>query len=309
MARIIDGEKLAEKKEKELAKKVAEFKAAVGFPPKLVAVMIGDDPASKLYLKVKEKAARRVGILFEKKEFSATRRRKEIGEFIKALNINSSVHGIMVQLPLPKKLSILGAIAPSKDVDCLTPENLGLLMMGRPYFLPATVKAVDMVLEEAVRDTFLAHGRSDLRDSANGGEGHKFDRKDSLTASLAGRCIVVVGAGNLVGKPLAIHLKNLRATVTICDEYTRNLEEFTREAEILILATGVPSLIKKEMVKKGAVVIDIGSPEGDVDFDQVKKVASVITPVPGGVGPLTVSCLLENAWEAAKESWDRNLRE
>jgi methylenetetrahydrofolate dehydrogenase (NADP+)/methenyltetrahydrofolate cyclohydrolase len=165
------------------------------------------------------------------------------------------------------KFKILSAINPLKDVDCLTPENFGLLAMGKPRFLPATVKAILEIIKV-----------SGFR----------------LQAS----SIVIVGASNIVGKPLALHLSNLGATVTICRSKTKNLEKYTRQADLLVSATGVPKLIKKDMVKKKAIVIDVGFPVGDVDFENVSKVASFITPVPGGVGPLTVVCLLENVFQA-----------
>lgn len=280
MTIIFDGKKLAAEKEKILAKQGATFRKKFGIPPKLVAIIVGGNPASRLYLKVKEKAAKRVGIDFEKKEFPVSADPEQVILQIKNLNSDESIHGILVQLPLPKKLSIIhyplsiiGAIAPSKDVDCLTPGNLGRLMIGQPRFLPATVKAVIEIITIRDRNSFAS-----LED-------------------LKGKNVVVVGAGNLVGKPLAIHLKNLGATVTVCDEFTKNLAEFTKKAEILISATGIPGLIKKEMVKKGAVVIDVGSPKPDVDFKNVAQVASFITPVPGGVGPMTVVSLLENLLE------------
>ena len=272
MVKIIDGRKLALVKEKQLAYDVAEFKKKYQRTPKLVSILIGDNPASKLYLSLKEKAARRVGIEFEKKQFSVNKAEKEIYKFIRKKNLDETVSGIMVQMPLPKKFNpfwLVAKIDPEKDVDCLTPENLGLVAMGKPIFLPATVKAI----LEVIRNLKL-----EIRNSA----------------------VAVVGASNIVGKPLTLHFSNLGATVTLCRSKTKNLAHFTQEADILVSATGVPGLIKAKMVKKGAVVVDVGSPKGDVDFEEVKKVASFITPVPGGVGPLTVICLLENVLVAVK---------
>ncbi|HUS60166.1 MAG TPA: tetrahydrofolate dehydrogenase/cyclohydrolase catalytic domain-containing protein [Nevskiaceae bacterium] len=275
MVKIIDGRKLALIKEKKLAREVANFKKTSGISPKLVSIFIGDPPirrASQLYVNLKEKTAKRVGILFEKKAFSANKDPKVIYEYIKKKNIDRGVSGIMIQLPLPPKIDpfwLVSKIDPEKDVDCLTPENLGLVAMGKPIFLPATVKGILAIIK-------------------------------NIQHPIEGANVVVVGASNIVGKPLAIHLSNLGATVAVCRSRTKNLSNFTRKADILVSATGVPKLIKKEMVKKGAVVIDAGSPRGDVFFEEVKKVASFITPVPGGVGPLTVICLLENVLVAAR---------
>jgi len=270
---IFDGKKLAAEKEKILAKKVAEFKKATGIRPKLVAVMVGENEANKIYLRKKSEAAKRVGMEMEIFKLNEP---EELIKLIREKNKDKKTHGVMIQMPLPEKLKIenwelkiLGAIAPRKDVDCLTPENFGLLAMGKPRFLPATVKAIMEIINV-----------SSFR----------------LQASSIG----IVGASNIVGKPLALHLSNLGATVTICRSKTKNLEKYTRQADLLISATGVPKLIKKDMVKKGAVVIDVGSPVGDVDFENVSQIASFITPVPGGVGPLTVVCLLENVFQAAK---------
>lgn len=271
MRKVLEGKKLAQELEKEIKKKVEDLQKKHGFTPKLVSIMVGDNEASNLYLSAQKKAAARVGILFEKKLFSSKIDPKQIYRYINSLNRDRGVHGIVIQTPLPKKLEpfwLVSKIDPEKDVDCLTPENLGLLMLGRPVFLPAVVKAVLLILKRE-------------------------------KVKLKGKNVVIVGAGDFVGKPLTIHLKNLGATVALCDEYTQNLKEWTRKGEILISATGVAGLIKKEMVKKGAIVVDVGSPDPDVGFDEVKKVASLITPVPGGVGPLTIVCLLENTLQSA----------
>jgi len=278
MAIIFDGKKLAAEKEKILAKKVAEFQKATGIRPKLVAVMVGENEANKIYLRKKSEAAKRVGMEMEIFKLNEP---EELIKLIREKNKDKKTHGIMIQLPMKMqnskcksqnenlKFKILSAINPLKDVDCLTPENFGLLTMGKPRFLPATVKAIMEIINV-----------SGFR----------------LQASSVG----IVGASNIVGKPLALHLSNLGATVTICRSKTKNLEKYTRQADLLVSATGVPKLIKKDMVKKGAVVIDVGSPVGDVDFENVSQIASFITPVPGGVGPMTVVCLLENVFQAAK---------
>jgi len=266
MAVIFDGKKLAAQKEEILKAKVA----MLNFFPKLTAVSLGDDPASQIYLRLKGHSAGRIGIDFEKKEFTEGVDYQEIIREIQKANQDEKVWGIMVQLPLPRKLEIgnwkleiLGAIAPSKDVDCLTKENLDLLKAGKPHFLPATVRGIMEILK---------FGKIKLR----------------------GKKIVVVGAKGFVGRPLVDYLRSLGSDVVGVDKETPDLGTKTKEADILISATGVPNLIKKEMVKKGVVVVDVGSPRGDVDFEKVEEIASFITPVPGGVGPMTVICLFEN---------------
>lgn len=270
---LFDGKKIAFKKEEKLKLKVGEL-LKKGIVPKLVSIMIGENPESEVYLRLKGEAAERVGIKLEVVRFSEEVKSKKVIKYIEKLNKDPKVHGIMIQMPLPEKSSVasyqssvLSAIEPSKDIDCLTPQNLGLLMMGKPRFCPAVVKAVIEIIE-----------------------------------NLRGQHVCVVGASNLVGKPLAMMLLSLGATVTICQDTTKNLCEFTKKADILISATGVPGLIKKEMVKPEAVLIDVGEKRvgnkvlGDVD-KKIKEVASFLTPVPGGVGPVTVVCLLENLIE------------
>ena len=284
MAKIVDGKKIAQEIEGKLKREVSLL-GKRGLAPKLVSIIIGGDPISHLYVRLKQKAAERVGIEFEKKVFPVAVGYETLKMYFGLKNKDKRVHGIMVQLPIPgsgrqkskdRSLKILSLIDPKKDVDCLTPENFGLLAMGRQRFLPATVEAVL---------TILKHEK----------------------VKLLGKNIVVVGASNIVGKPLALILKNLNemGTVTICRSKTKDLPSFTKKADILISATGVRSLIRAEMVKSGAAVVDVGESRlkgkvvGDVDFEQVKKVASLITPVPGGVGPLTVVSLLKNTFLAA----------
>ncbi len=264
MAVIFDGQKLAQEKEKRLKAAVKKLKTK----PKLAVVLVSDDPASRLYVELKKEAAERVGIDFELKKFGKSASEKEIIAYLQEKNADRTVSGIIIQLPLPKGLNeliIRRAIHPFKDVDCLHPKNLGMLLLGKPTYYPAAVKAVLEIL--------LTRSRS-----------------------IKGREVVIVGASNLVGKPLAMVLSNLGATVTVCRSKTRDLASHTRRAEILITATGKAGLIKKEMVKKGAVVIDVGETKADV-AKEVAQVASLITPVPGGVGPLTVVSLLENVVE------------
>lgn len=270
MVVIFDGKKFAQGKEGVLQQ---EFKrlAKRGHSLRLVSILIGQDPASRLYVSLKEKVANRIGVVFEKQELPEDVEIKELTDFIESQNNDSGVRGIMVQLPLPatfdnKTMAILRKIAPQKDVDCLTPENLGLLMMGESRVLPATVRGIWEILEKA-----------------------GINRK-----TIVGKNTCVLGRSDIVGKPLANLLINRGATVTVCHHQTKDLACLIKRADIVISATGSPNLVKGEMVKEGAIVIDVGSPKGDVDFGSVVKKASFITPVPGGVGPMTVVSLLEN---------------
>lgn len=280
MAVVFDGLKFAQKKEKKLKTAVAKMKVK----PKLAMILVGNDKASRVFVNLKKEAAERTGIKFELKKFSASASEKEIIDFIKEKNGEKETTGIIIQLPLPKKLNetrLRRSIHPFKDVDCLHPENLGLLMMAKPVFYPATVRAILEILSRVPPSEESLPATSE--------EGLSTGQPRGLT----GREVVIVGASNLVGKPLAMVMSNFGATVTLCRSKTRDLAKHTREAEILITATGKPGLIKKEMVKNGAVVIDVGELKGDVAKD-VEGKASFITPVPGGVGPVTVVSLLEN---------------
>jgi len=276
MVVIFDGQKFAQDKEKVLQWEFEKL-TKKGCSLKLISILVGQDPASRLYVSLKEKAANRIGVVFEKQEFSENVDAKELTDFIKNQNNDSSVGGIMVQLPLPvafddnKTMTILREIAPQKDVDCLTPENLGLLMIGKSRVLPATVRGIWEILGEA--------GINE--------------------ETIVGKNVCILGRSDIVGKPLANLLINRGATVTVGHRQTKNLSCITKRADIIISATGSPNLVKGEMVKEGAVVIDVGSPKGDVDFNSVVKKASFITPVPGGVGPMTVVSLLENFLDLA----------
>jgi len=281
MAIIFDGKKLAGELAEKLDRDVTEFKVKTGITPKLVSILVGDDPASVLYTKIKQKKAKSVGIDFIKKEFPENVEPEELISVIEQLNKDNSVHGIMIQLPLPRQSVIrnsqsviVDTINPQKDVDCLTSVNLELVKQGKPRFLPATVQAIFKIINQIPRG---AGTNSPLR---------------------CERSYCVVGSSGMVGKPLADYLENQGYQVNLCDEFTPDISVFTKQADILISATGIPNLIKKEMVKAGVVVIDVGSPVGDVDFENVSQVASFITPVPGGVGPLTVISLLENTLQA-----------
>ena len=276
MAVIFDGKKFAHEKEKSLRR---QFKLIVDkkkIAPKLVSILVGNNPTICLYTRLKKEAAERVGVNFEKVEFAEKAKDRQIKEYIKKLNKNPRVGGIMVQLPLPvslkdKKGEIVETIVPTKDVDCLTPENLGLLMMGRPRVLPATVRGIWEIL-----------GRARINEK-----------------TIVGKNVCVLGRSDIVGKPLANLLINRGATVTVCHRRTKDLACLIKRADIIISATGSPNLVKGEMVKEGAIVIDVGSPKGDIDFDSVIKKASFITPVPGGVGPMTVISLLGNFLDLA----------
>lgn len=249
---------------------------------------------------------------------SALSNEKRIGEVVKKIkeeNEDPGVHGVMVQLPIQGigdraegLVKVLSAIDPEKDVDCLTPENLGRVIMGRPRWLPATVKAVMEIVELGIQNTGVRIQESEFRrQNLEELETKDFSERGSLEkleTILRGKRVVVVGAGLEVGRPLVAHLSNLGASVLWVTRTERNLGEIVRQAEILISATGRPGLIKEEMVAKGAMVIDVGSPKGDVEFEPLdsgtKDKVEFITPVPGGVGPVTVACLMENVVRSAE---------
>lgn len=274
---IFDGKTFAKLKEEDLKNKVAKLREKNIFP-KLVSILADDSKESALYVSLKEKFSQRIGATYEIHSF-AEGEIDQVIEDIKKANQDHLVHGIMVQLPVMGEEKILPMISPLKDVDCLTEENLGLVLKGEPRFLPATVRAVRDILQKATEDN---------------GQQEKW---------LAGKNVCIIGASIIVGKPLAILLSDLGATVTICRSTTKELSEVTKKADILISATGAVELIKKEMVKEGAIVIDVGISKllregkfrvvGDVS-EEVASKASFITPVPGGVGPVTVACLFEN---------------
>ena len=281
MAIVFDGIKFAKKKEEKLKLAVKKLK----IKPKLVVVLVGDSPASQLYVRKKKEAAERVGIEFELKKFKKSASEQAIIGFIKKKNGEKAATGIIVQLPLPKKfneIKIRRVINSDKDVDCLHQNNLGLLMMGKPVYMPAAVKAVLEIILIAVTPPRSASAHL---------------AGVTISERLRGKNVVIVGGGNLVGKPLAMVLSNLGATVTICRSPTLDLAKHSREADILVSAVGKQSLITKEMIKKGAVVIDVGE-KGDVKKDVVQT-ASFIALVPGGVGPMTVVSLLGNMVELA----------
>lgn len=282
MVVIFDGKKLAQEREKILLKKFKSLSVKKQ-KLKLISVLIGQNPASRLYVSLKERAANRIGIIFEKREFPADVDAKELIDSISSQNNDSEVGGIMMQLPLPAQLkgdkeSIINNISPQKDVDCLTATNLELLTMGKATLWPATVRAIWEILQKAA-----------------------IDKK-----TIVGKNICVLGRSSVVGQPLANLLINWGATVSVCHRQTKDIAYLAKRADIIVSATGMSNLIKGEMVKEGAVVIDVGSPQGDVDFKKVIKRASFITPVPGGVGPVTIISLLENFYDLIKkENWSR----
>lgn len=287
---IFDGKAHALIKREECKRRVLALKEK-GVFPKMVTILGDESSENELYASMKGKFAKEVGIEFLVHRFKITDKAEKIIKDIKEVNFDFSVHGLMVQLPIPEPF-VLESIDPKKDVDCLTSENLGLLMKGRPRFLPATVKAV---LEIIHNSKFKMQNYSS-----------KF-KIFGNEKWLAGETVCIVGASGIVGKPLAMVLSDAGATITVCRSTTKNLHDFTKNADILISATGAPELINEEMVKEKAVVIDVGISRllrdgryrvvGDV-HSKVAKKTSFLTPVPGGVGPVTVACLFENLLDA-----------
>jgi len=279
-ARILDGKALAASLRAAL-KATADGLAQRGLQPGLAAVLVGDDAASQVYVRNKIRACDETGVRSELHRFAADAPERAVLERIASLNADPKVHGILVQLPLPKQVNserALAAVAAQKDVDGFGAENLGALLAGRPGFVPCTPAGVMRLLEHA-------------------------------GVPLAGRHAVIVGRSTIVGKPMALLLLQKDATVTICHSKTARLADLTRQADILVAAAGRPRMIGAQMVKPGACVIDVGinrladgTLAGDVDFSPVRDIAGWITPVPGGVGPMTVAMLIENTVRAAAKS-------
>lgn len=278
MSVIIDGKELAKKIREDLAKEVVEIKKN-GINPKLAVIMVGDDKASKVYVKNKSKACQEVGIEYEEYLLKDNIEMEELLKIIDKLNNDKTVHGILLQSPIPKHLNIKEAfnrIDYKKDVDGFHPINVGKLTIGEDAFISCTPFGVIKMLEH-------------------------------YNIPTEGKNAVIIGRSNIVGKPLIQCLLNKNATVTICHSKTKNIEEITKKADILIAAMGVPKFVKENMVKEGAVVIDVGINRneegklvGDTDFDNIKDKASYITPVPGGVGPMTIAMLMNNVVKASK---------
>lgn len=292
-AKIIDGKKIAEEIRTELKEEAQKLTATTGITPGLAVILVGDNPASKVYVSSKQKACAEIGFYSEGYKFPTDVTEAEVLEKIAELNASEKIHGILVQLPLPDHINeqkILEAIAVEKDVDGFHPLNFGKLAQGMECFVPCTPLGI--------RELLL---RSQI--------------------PIKGKHVVIVGRSNIVGKPLALLLmqksEKADATVTVCHSRTKNLAEICRSADILVAAIGRAKFITAEMVKPGAVVVDVGvnrvedpsAPRGyclvgDVDFNTVKDIASAITPVPGGVGPMTIAMLLHNTLLAAKKTLD-----
>ena len=278
MATIIDGKELSKKLKEQMKDRVAQMRQQ-GIVPKLVVVLVGNNSASEVYVRNKHKACGEVGIESEVIKMPEETTQQELLDVVKGLNEDRTVDGILVQLPLPGQINekvVLRSILPEKDVDGFHPVNVGLLSIGDDCYAPATPSGIIAMFKE-------------------------------YGIEIAGKHCAIIGRSNIVGKPMAALLLRHNATVTVCHSKTQNLGELTRQADIVIVATGHRHTLTADMVKEGAVVIDVGMNRnelgklcGDVDFDEVKEKASFITPVPGGVGPMTITELLENTILAAQ---------
>ena len=276
---IIDGKALALRLREGIAQEVNRLQTDTGVKPGLAAVLVGDDPASAVYVRNKKIACEKAGIYPQEHLLPASTKQEALLELIQQLNADPKIHGILVQLPLPSHIeskAILQAVSPEKDADGFHPVNVGRLVEGDPVFVPCTPKGVIHMI-------------------------------DSTGLGIKGKRAVVIGRSNIVGKPVAMLLLHQHATVTICHSRTKDLSAVVQEADIVIAAIGKPHFVTSDMVKEGAVVIDVGINRladgklvGDVDFEGVKKRAGWITPVPGGVGPMTIAMLLQNTLESAK---------
>lgn len=278
MATIMDGKALSLKLKEQMKQRIAQLKQQ-GINPKLVVVLVGDNSASQVYVRNKHKSCGEVGIESEVITMPEQTTQQELLEVVERLNQDETVDGILVQLPLPKQIdekTVLRSILPEKDVDGFHPVNVGLLSIGDECFAPATPSGIIAMFQEYGID-------------------------------IAGKNCVVIGRSNIVGKPMAALLLKNNATVTICHSKTEDLASYTRRADVVVVATGRRHTLTAEMVKEGAVVVDVGMNRneqgklcGDVDYEEVKEKASFITPVPGGVGPMTITELLENTIQAAQ---------
>ena len=297
-ARVLSGTEMANEIRAEVAVGVAEMRDKHGIVPGLAVVMVGDDPASKVYVRNKDRAAIEAGMVSESIPLQASTTQDEVLSVVRRLNCDARIHGILAQLPLPDHIdedTVIESVNPDKDVDGLHPFNMGLLVAGQPRFVSVTPAGIQQIL---LRSGFDPEGKH----------------------------VVVVGRSNIVGKPVSNLLMQRRpgsnATVTVCHTRTRNMAEITRQADILISAIGRPRFITADMVKDGAVVIDVGinqidAPErkrgyrlvGDVDYDAVSQKAEAITPVPGGIGPMTIAMLMHNTLKAARYFVHPHLRE
>lgn len=277
MAKIIDGKMVSQRIKEELAKEVEGLKEK-GINPGLAVIIVGNDPASRVYVNNKKNACGQIGIYSEEYALPEETSEEELLSLIEKLNNDKKINGILVQLPVPKHINeetIINAINPKKDVDAFHPVNVGKIMVGNYDFVPCTPAGVMELIKES-------------------------------GIEIEGKECVVVGRSNIVGKPQAMLLLHKNATVTICHSRTKNLSEKTKNADILIAAVGKPNFITGDMIKPGAVVIDVGINRvedkklvGDVEFESASKVADAITPVPGGVGPMTIAMLMKNTVKAA----------
>ncbi len=286
MSKIIDGNKISTKILKNLKKEISELKTKYRKVPHLSVILVGDNPASQVYVNIKKKRSQEIGMEFSLYKYPENVSEKVLIKTIKKLNKDKKINGIIVQLPLPKHLNerkILDEISLEKDVDGLTTKNLGALFSGTPYFIPCTPAGIIELIK-------------------------------STRKNITGKKAVIIGRSNIVGKPLSILLLNENCTVTICHSKTANLEKEIKQADILIAAIGKPEFIKGKWIKKDAIVIDVGINRikdnslpkgyklvGDIEFTTAQKKASFITPVPGGVGPMTVTMLLRNTVKSFKK--------
>lgn len=284
MGEIIDGKKLAKEIQEKVTSEVAEL-VKQGKKPGLAVVLVGDNQASRTYVRNKQKRTEEAGMKSVLIELPETVTEEKLLKVVEELNEDNTIHGILVQLPLPKHISeekVIDAISFDKDVDGFHPVNVGNLFIGKDSFVPCTPAGIIELIK-------------------------------STGTQIEGKRVVVIGRSNIVGKPVAQLLLNENATVTIAHSRTKDLPQVAKEADILVVATGLAKFVKKEYIKPGAIVIDVGMDRdennklcGDVDFDDVKEQAGFITPVPGGVGPMTITMLLDNTLKAAKRIWKMN---
>lgn len=276
---VISGKEVAKQKREQLKQQIDVLKAQ-GITPGLVVLLVGNDPASRSYVTAKDKASHELGMHSQLIELPETISQQELLSYIETYNNDETIHGILVQLPLPKHIdeqAVIEAISPAKDVDGFHPINVGKMVIGQDTFFPCTPYGILHLVE-------------------------------TMNIDITGKHVVVIGRSNIVGKPVGQLFLNANATVTYCHSRTKNLAEMTRQADILIVAIGRANFVTKEHVKEGAVVIDVGVNRlettgklcGDVLFDEVKQVASYITPVPGGVGPMTITMLMNNTVKSAQ---------
>jgi methylenetetrahydrofolate dehydrogenase (NADP+)/methenyltetrahydrofolate cyclohydrolase len=277
-AKIINGKKIAEKIRSEVSKEILEIKSRTKIQPKIITIKIGNDPSSELYLKLRDNACKQVGIISDHLEFNENVSEKEILKSITKINEDKTIFGILIQLPVPKHISsdnLINALDPKKDVEGLNPFNIGKTLNGDEYIVPITPLSVLTILENE-------------------------------KTKLEGKNVVIINHSKHVGKPLAALFLNRNATVSVCHVFTKDLKSFTTNADILVSATGVPKLIKSYHIKENSFLIDVGIIKtkdgicGDIDFEDCKEKAGIITPVPGGVGPVTVACSLKNMIKTVK---------